>query len=245
MTPLSLAKPTIIAHRGYSARYPENTHAAFAAAIDSGAHMIEMDATLTRDGEAVIVHDERVDRTTDGHGRVCDFSLEEIRRLDAGGWFGRRFTGEQVPTLEEVVRRYGGKIFLNIEMKRAAVANRLVEVVVEGEARQRVLVSSFSRRALTAVKRLAPDIPLALLSRSAADRKALSFCLQLGTYSWHPSLRDMSRDSISPFTAAGLRVYPYTVNTREEMARVFGMGASGIITDDPASAAESIRRSGG
>ena len=108
-----------IAHRGASGRFPENTLAAFAAAIEAGAQMCELDVQLTRDGAVVVMHDDTVDRTTDGRGAVRGMTLEELKRLDAGVRFGNEFSGERIPTLEEVFALTRGRCGLNIEIKAA------------------------------------------------------------------------------------------------------------------------------
>src|SRR5271156_4282030 len=114
-----------IAHRGASGTFPENTLAAFRAAIDAGADMCELDVHLTRDGVVVVIHDEEVDRTTDGKGRVAEMTLAEIKRLDAGARYDRRFTGETIPTLEEVFDLVEGRCSLNIELKGAGVETKV------------------------------------------------------------------------------------------------------------------------
>ncbi len=111
-----------IAHRGASGTFPENTLSAFRAAIDAGADMCELDVQLTRDGTVVVIHDDTVDRTTDGNGEVAELTLEEIKRLDAGAKFkGGALKDERIPTLDEVFALTTGKCGLNIELKGAGV----------------------------------------------------------------------------------------------------------------------------
>lgn len=107
----------IIAHRGASGYAPENTIAAFDLAVKMNADMIELDVQLTKDRQIVVIHDDRVDRTTNGSGFVKDFTLEELQKLDAGSWYGPAFQGERIPTLEAVLKRYHKKIGLLIELK--------------------------------------------------------------------------------------------------------------------------------
>ncbi len=108
----------ILAHRGASAYAPENTMAAFKKAIEMNADGIELDVHLSKDGYIVIIHDERVDRTTDGKGEVKDFSLDELKKLDAGSWFSDEYKGEKIPTLEELLSLIKNtEIYLNIEIK--------------------------------------------------------------------------------------------------------------------------------
>jgi glycerophosphoryl diester phosphodiesterase len=114
-------KPLVLAHRGASAYAPENTLAAFNLAFEIGADGIELDVTLTKDGIPVVIHDDTVDRTTDGHGLIKQMTLEQVERLDAGGWFNERFRGERIPTLEQVLVGVGTRGVVNIELKTAAL----------------------------------------------------------------------------------------------------------------------------
>src|SRR5512135_2857797 len=111
------SQPLVIAHRGSSAYAPENTLAAFRLAAEQEADAIELDVDLTRDGHVIVMHDATVDRTTDGHGRVADLTLDEIRRIDAGAWKGAAFNGERVPLLEEVFEAVGQRMLINVEIK--------------------------------------------------------------------------------------------------------------------------------
>src|SRR5579872_4989688 len=114
-----------IAHRGSSGTHPENTLAAFLAAADEGAQMCELDVQATRDGAVVVIHDETIDRTTDGHGAVAQLTLAEIQRFDAGAKFGAKFASQRIPTLDEVMRATRGKLGLNIEIKEGAVERQV------------------------------------------------------------------------------------------------------------------------
>ena len=128
-----------IAHRGASGYAPENTFAAFDLAAEMNADMIELDVQLTKDRQIVVIHDDRVDRTTNGSGFVKDFTLEELQKLDAGSWYGPAFQGERIPTLEAVLKRYHKKIGLLIELK-----GHPSQVGIEEEAGQLLGQFSFS-----------------------------------------------------------------------------------------------------
>jgi len=115
-----LPKPTLFAHRGASAYAPENTLAAFTLAIHQNADAIELDAKLSADGEVVVIHDQTVDRTTDGVGKVNELVLAALKELDAGEKYDESFRGERIPTLDEVLESIGQKIFINIELTNYA-----------------------------------------------------------------------------------------------------------------------------
>src|SRR6266704_6290544 len=119
-----LRRPLRIAHRGASARAPENTLAAFAEAVRLGANAIELDVHLTADGVPVVIHDGTVDRTTNGRGEVAAMTLKDLRRLDAGAWFSSRFRGERIPTLEESLEFARGRCAMNVEIKEPPARKR-------------------------------------------------------------------------------------------------------------------------
>lgn len=120
------SRPRVIAHRGFSAEAPENTMAAIQKAIDLGADMVEFDVLLSRDGAVVVIHDEDLERTTDGEGLVAEHDLDHLQKLDAGSWFGKNsagetFRGEPIPTLDEVLTSTRGRILVNVEIKTEAI----------------------------------------------------------------------------------------------------------------------------
>jgi len=161
------ARTWVIAHRGFSGRAPENTVAALREAIAIGADMAEIDVTLTADERVVVIHDETLDRTTDGNGLVAEYGFDEIRGLDAGSWFAPRFAGEKVPTLGEVLDTSKGRILLNVEIKTEAVdrgiSDKVAAAIQERGMTDQVVVSSFSPTALEQMHAIAPEIRTAVL----------------------------------------------------------------------------------
>ncbi|MGH7932376.1 MAG: glycerophosphodiester phosphodiesterase, partial [Candidatus Binataceae bacterium] len=131
-----------IAHRGASGRFPENTVPAFHAAIEAGADMCELDVQLSCDAALVVIHDGTVDRTTDGSGAVSAMTLADLRRLDAGIRFGEQFSGERIPTLDEVFAAVNGRCGLNIELKAAGIEQRVCDTIRANGGLTNVLVSS-------------------------------------------------------------------------------------------------------
>lgn len=154
------------AHRGASAIAPENTLAAYGAAVAAGATAVEMDLHLTADGHVVLMHDSTVDRTTDGSGRIAQMSLAQIRELDAGRWFDDRFAGERVPTLEEVFERVVPEcpVVVDIKDPRPALIERVVELARIHDAVDRVTVSSRLRGLLKRAKVLEPALQTGFLA---------------------------------------------------------------------------------
>lgn len=234
--------PLIVAHRGFRARYPENTLSAFRAAETAGAPAVELDVTLTRDRRVVVLHDDTVDRTTDGKGAVADMTLGELKRLDAGAWFDPGFAGERIPTLAEVLDGLGPETGVNIEIKGSAVEDgfpadaverQVVGMIKERDAYDRVLISSFHMTCLTRIRALDRWCRIGVLASEPATDSILTLCKRLDAASWHPDYRKVNKKGIKRMHAAGLRVLPYTVNDPVDMARLLDQGVDGLITDDP------------
>lgn len=224
----------VIAHRGASGAAPENTLAAFRRAVAMGAAMIELDVQLSRDREVVVIHDDTVDRTTDGRGPVAALDYRTLRRLDAGSWFGREFAGERIPSLAEVLAEV--PIALNVELKAgggADLARRVYDTVRNAGALERVVFSSFEDDALRRLRNLDRDIDLAVLrsrgtighARRAAQRVAATALHLRNASGWLRHLRD------EPVREYTIRIW--TVNSMEEWRKFETVGASGLFTDHP------------
>ena len=235
-------RPLVIAHRGYRANYPENTLVAFQAAIDAGADMIELDVLLTRDRKMVVIHDESLDRTTNGQGMVTDYTLSELKELDAGSWFDPCFTGERLPTLEEVLDLVKGQAFLNIEIKRSAyephhppdaIEKQIVELVRRKNFVEGVLISSFEWRVLERLAAMKEAPAIALLSGDPDEGNPLEACRKLGAFSWHPSSIALTKEHVRKMHEAGILVFPYHVYTSEDIGRMLETDVAGLIVDDP------------
>ncbi|MCU0520152.1 MAG: glycerophosphodiester phosphodiesterase [Anaerolineae bacterium] len=158
--------PRIVAHRGASALAPENTMAAFERAWRDGADIIELDVRLSADRHVVVIHDAGLERTTNGVGLVSDWAASELRRLDAGSWFGAQYAGEHIPTLREVLDWARGKLAVMLELKFAPwgsfdplLVPEVVTAIDETEMVEQVVVISFQPRALVQLKVLAPAVP--------------------------------------------------------------------------------------
>ena len=234
-------RPLIIGHRGYPARFPENTLASFEGAMQAGCHMIELDVTLTRDRKIVVIHDDTLDRTTNGKGTVREHTLEEIKRLDAGSWFDPGFAAERVPELFEVMKLTAGRCMLNIEIKESAfevdypadaIEHQVVKLVKTSGAMDRVIISSFGTRILQRIAAMEEPPAIACISDHRADPRVLEMLLAMNAFSWHPRFKVLTRDQVDLLHAAGLKVFPWTINTRKEARKLLDMGVDGIICND-------------
>jgi glycerophosphoryl diester phosphodiesterase len=231
--------PSVYAHRGASAHAPENTLAAFTLAVQQGVPALEMDVKLTTDRHLVIFHDQTVDRTTDGSGRLASFSLAALRELDAGSRFDVRFTGEKIPTLQEVFETLGGKVFFNLELTNYSspwdgLAQEVAALVKRFGLQESVLFSSFFPTNLATTRRLLPLTPrgqLFLPGGSSWWQRLSAGWMSLDAE--HPSLEDVSAAWIEKAHRRGRRVQVWTVNDPADMRRLKQMGVDAIFTDDP------------
>lgn len=224
-------RPLVIAHRGASGHRPENTMSAFALAVEQRADMIETDLHRTRDGEVVITHDEEL-AGLGGEGEIADATLGDVRALDAGG-------GERVPTLEELLDRFGERIPFNLELKRSTrgpyeglEASALAAVEARGLL-GRTLFSSFYDPVLARVRELAPAARLGLLISQRYPRDPVLRAQALGAEAIHPEASLVDPALVAEAHAAGLRVFVFTVDAEEAMSRLLALGVDGLFTNFP------------
>jgi glycerophosphoryl diester phosphodiesterase len=230
-----------LAHRGASGHAPQNTLAAFLLAAEMGADGIELDVHLSADNEVVVIHDDTVDGTTDGHGRVSRMRLSELKRLDAGAWFDQRFAGERIPTLQEVFDAVGHLLVINIEIKAErdhhppAQEAEVVRLIEDNQMVHRVLISSFAPSSLRRVRKMNPHIPLGFLYARPEPLflPRLLRWLSVPYDALHPSMGLVTRRYMDSARRQGQRVNVWTVNTRQDMRRMRDLGVDGIITNYP------------
>jgi len=229
-------KPLIIGHRGAAGHAPENTMASFWLAYEFGAHAIELDTTLSADGELVVIHDDTIDRTTDGRGFVDEMTVKELKQYDAGRWYHPRFEGERIPTLEEVLLQLPESFIINIEIKGSSgkLEERLAKLLVQCNRVETVFISSFRHKSLRYLKQLLPEIKVGLgYTADVVDHIAFANNFTPSLYSLHPHHALIGLHEIQEAVDQGIEVYPYTVNDPEKMKTLIEAGASGIITDYP------------
>ncbi len=224
------------AHRGASALAPENTFSAFREAAEHGCDWIETDVRLTSDLVPVLIHDERVDRTTGARGAVGKMTLRQVRRLDAGSWFGHRFRGERIPTLDEALEWSRHRCGLNLEMKeedrREEAIHRVIRSVAAHAAADRVLFSSFRAEDLLRIRAALPRVRLGwLVSRTSRGLKPLD--RRAGLFALHPKDSLVTPRLVRRCLRMGLAVHVWVVNRPERLAQLEAMGVRGVMTDDP------------
>jgi glycerophosphoryl diester phosphodiesterase len=235
-----LEKPLIIGHRGACALAPENTMSSFRLAFEHKADGIEFDTKLSRDGEVVIIHDQTLERTTNGSGKVIETSLENLKNLDAGSKFSPTFAGEKIPTLDELFKELGGKIFMNIELTNYAspsdaLVDKVVELIRKYKIENSVMFSSFNANNLAKAQRLIPEVPTGLLALKGwmGAFSRYPFGLRVSPEYTHPYFSDAPASFISAEHGRGRRVNVWTVNDPKDVRRLVHDHVDGIMGDDP------------
>lgn len=228
----------IVAHRGAAAIAPENTLSALRVSLQRGIDFVEVDLRLTADGVPVLMHDATVDRTTDGTGEVSGYTLAELKTLDAGGWFGPRFAGERVPTLEEFLAELGPTDSRAlVELKGAWDDEHIAAAVAMLRERQlvnRVAFESFGRTNLERLARLAPEYARVMLT-TRWDEETLDRAVRLGVSAIGARSSAFFEDFelIERARALGIGTMAYTLNLLPTWEAAAHLGIDLIITDDP------------
>lgn len=230
MTPVGFMA---IAHRGASSYAPENTFAAFDLAIEMGARHLELDVHFSSDGHLVVMHDDTVDRTTDGSGPVTSRSLAALTALDAGAWFDPRFKGERIPTLGAVLERYWGA-HLHVELKghSAGLAQRAVDMIRSSGIATSVTITSFQKAKLQETRAYAPELPTGWLVAEVSDA-VVAQARAMGLTQLCPRAGDVTPELVSRLHAEGLVVRAWGVATEDLMRQVVTAGADGMTVNFP------------
>ena len=233
-------KPIIIAHRGASAFAPENTMAAFKKAYELNADGIEFDVKLSKDGEMVIIHDQTLDRTTNGHGKVIETKLKDLRSLDAGCSYSESFAGERIPLLCEVLEEFSDFSTINIEITNYAsitdgLANKICKLVKDMRLERNVIFSSFHPYNLLVVRNKLPQVPAALLALpgKSGNLTRSNLLRWLSPDFIHPYYKDVTGEYIEKQHDKSRKVNVWTVDIESDIKKVFEDGVDGIITDNP------------
>lgn len=222
----------VIAHRGASGYAPENTRAAFDLAIEMGADAIETDVQVTRDGVLVLIHDDRVDRTTNGTGPVADYTLAELQDLDAGGWFDPAFAGQGVLTLAEFFAEYGTRIPFCLEIKDPLATAPFLDWMSTTNLPDGLQVTSFSWTAVLAVRAALPTVTTGFLSK-AFDADIMDRCVARGITQVCPPAALLTSNLVEAAHGLGLVVRAWGVGERADADRVAETGADGATVNWP------------
>ncbi len=229
-------RPLIISHAACKGHAPENTLAGIRAALELGSEAIEIDVHATADSVPVLLHDDTLDRTSDGHGDVRSMSLADVRRLDAGSQtFGGRFAGERVPTLEEVLELTRGRALLVAEIKQREIERIVAALVRHMGAADDVMVWSFQPQIVGRMRELAPEIPCGQLwsERDPDPVKMCAVALAQNAQAVSPNHTFVTDALVRRALRRGLRVFAWTPDEPAEIARLRDLGVDGICSNFP------------
>lgn len=235
---------TIIAHRGWSGSYPENTLIGMREAIKLGCHMIEFDVALSLDRRPIIIHDDSLSRTTNAFGLVKEMSYRDLRKLDAGSWFHPKYMGARLPSLDEILLiSRGSGIMVNIEIKKECfdselhtdgIEHQVIDAVKKYRVQDRVVISCFRWDIIERIHRLAPELKTALLHYKDVGRlNPAELKDRYGIVSFNPHCIDLTQKFVDQCHEAGLQVFPFTVNSYRDMEKYIDMEVDGIFTNHP------------
>lgn len=234
-------RPLVVGHRGASAVAPENTMAAFRRSWESGVRWLETDVQPSADGVPVLIHDDLLDRTTDGTGAVRDTRALDLAVLDAGSWFGADFSGQRIPELSVLLDAMPDDHRVLLEIKGPHTEDEVLavlDVCRAGRADDRVLVQSFERDALAAVQRISPGRPVGLLTQ-VWDEDPIAACRALNAVSYHPNHRLLlgrpnPAAEVDALHAAGIAVGVWTSDDEADWRALTDIGVDAIMTNRPA-----------
>lgn len=236
----NIPTPEISGHRGTMVGAPESTMAAAKYAAKHGVDWIEMDVQWTKksaDGKRhmVIMHDWTIDRTTNGTGAVKDITLEDIRKLDAGSWFGKEWDGEKVPTFQELIKFCkDNNIKLNAEIKTTeyittAMARQYIKALEDGGMLERTVMSSANRKTIRTVQKVYPKMKTALISTGNPGKRVIR---SYGK-NFMPTWQNFSERNVESVGKAGVRIFIWPVRNKAEFDKAYETQASVIVVDDP------------
>lgn len=237
--------PANISHRGGRHWAPENTLVAFKMSLDIGVDGLELDVQRCASGELVVIHDELVNRTTNGVGLVEAITFEELQRLDAGSFWHEEyedaarvnFKGERIPLLKDVLELVGGRAVVNVELKNApiqypGIEDDLIDLLSDYKHRDKIIVSSFDHKLMYSLKEKNSGLSIALLA-DALFVDVVQLAKQIGADYWHPCFDSLRQEAVEEAHAAGLKVNAWTINTAREWKMAADWELDGVITDAP------------
>ena len=231
---ISMPDKGLCAHRGAMETHPENTLPAFLEAVKAGAHMIEFDIFLTKDNEMVIMHDETVDRTTNGTGKVSDLTLQQIRELDAGSWKAPEFKGVKIPTFDEVLDIMPVNIWLNIHLKGEGDLPVMVAKIIESENRLHQAFLACSRAAAGLARKAVPGIMICNMDRQEEDAVYVSETIDSGSefIQLRQPITPELKDHTGRLKDKGVRINFFGTDSPEEIRTLFESGVDFPLVND-------------
>lgn len=240
-----MKKTLVIAHRGASGYAPENTIVAFKKAIEVGSDGIELDVHFSKDRNLIVCHDERVDRTTNGVGFIKDLTLKELKKLDAGSWYNKKYKGEKIPILNEVFELVKDKnILINIEIKSGpiiydGIEKAIVELIEKYNIVEKVIISSFNHYSLVKIKKINNNVKTGILYIAGLVEPWV-YAKRLNAEAIHPFFYSVVPEIVKGCKDNGIEINPFTVDESTHIKRMIKLGVTGLITNYPDRAIEII-----
>ena len=223
-------KPLVIGHRGAMGYETENTLASVQKALDLGVDMIEIDVYNVKSGETVVFHDKELDRISNAGGNIEDYYITELRQVVLDG-------NHRIPLLQQVLRLIDNRVALNIELKGDDTANRVNHITnsyikSRGWSKDNIIISSFNWDELRKMRELNPDVAIAVLTEENPE-EAIEVAKELNAIAINPWYKTLTEENVRKVQDAGFKVFTYTVNEPEYIARVTAFGVDGIFTNYP------------
>lgn len=227
----------IVAHRGGKKWAPENTLAAFRKAVEAKVDGIELDIHKCKTGELVVIHDDTLERTTNGAGLVKEKSLADLQKLDCGSWYDSAFKDERLPLLQDVLKLVDGQLEINIEIKNCPmnyenIAEDLLKLLEGYKYPDKIMISSFDHKVIKEIASLSKRYKLALLGDNIPYDIA-GYATKAGANAWNPAFDCVRPDSVKDAHAGNISVNTWTLNKKEEWRKALDLKVDSIITDDP------------
>ncbi len=241
-------KIIIVAHRGSSGTAPENTLTAFKEALEAGVNMIEADIQITSDSEVVVFHDKALSRTTDGKGFIKNQNLSDMKKLDAGSWFNKKFKGEKIPLLSEVLNLIKDKAYLNLEIKNINNGNylenldKILNILFEFHYQDKVLISSFYYNSLDFIKKEFPDIPTAAIKIPKDKRLPSQIANEINCDAFVCSISEINHEIAHDAINNNIYIGIYSIDNRNDLISALNYKAKAIVTNYPAKILTELKR---
>lgn len=229
----------VYAHRGYSGRYPENTMLAFKKAWETGCCGIELDVQLTKDGEVVVIHDEKIDRTTDGTGAVKDYTLAEIKKFNASAAWNGKHPVTEIPSFDEYCRWVKDTdLVTNVEIKSGVyyyeeLEEKTLAIVRKYGLEKKIIFSSFNHSSITLLRRLAPEIPCGALVEYDDLGNPGYYCEKFDFQYYHPGMKALTEEMVVSCREHNIPLNVWTINDMGDLEQLYEWGCEGAITNYP------------
>jgi glycerophosphoryl diester phosphodiesterase len=237
----------VAAHRGSSGTAPENTMAAFREAIEAGANMIETDIHLTSDGHIVAFHDLKLLKKSNGDKNIGEFTLENLQKIDAGGWFDNKFAGERIPLLSDILSLIKDKIYLLIEIKlqksggNTILISRLLNMLRENQITNQVLLASFQYKLLNEIKKQSPEIPVGAIKIPFDFRSPSKIQKETGCDVFICAVNELNDKMVNDATENNIFIGTYSVDSEQDLKTALKYNVKAIGTNYPARIIEMLK----